>query len=357
MAEPGAEEGSRRDVKEDAAAALLRSNTLLQAAEMHARRVIAEEDKLAKDVTNISAQIARVRSDLRVQKKQGRLTAEGAEQMEKDLQAAEQNLNKNVLRAVMPPKPNGLFLSLFIGKWTNVTQRRVEMGFKLREEYNDHRDTSTSVFLIFPLALLVAMKYWPPCIPSMPIILYQCWLLYFYTSLAIRENILINNGSNIRKWWIVHHYCSIATALVVLTVQIDGDNCEHKQRLVRRFLYWTLMQAVVMLFQNRYQRRRMYTRIALGKASSMDVVGGESSSMSAELWLLYPLLFAMQGTQVILGIDVVRFITDVNYWQLALVGLLFLVMAVCNIWTTATTLAHKLQRMRNRPGKQHNKSE
>jgi cytochrome c biogenesis protein CcdA len=56
-------------------------------------------------------------------------------------------------------------------------------------------------------------------------------------------------------------------------------------------MLWSVFQAVVMLVQNRYQRRRMYTRIALGKNSAMDVVSGESSGTSGQLLLLYPMLF------------------------------------------------------------------
>jgi TMPIT-like protein len=33
---------------------------------------------------------------------------------------------------------------------------------------------------------------------------------------ALRENILKANGSNIRTWWVVHHYLSIAVSLVLL---------------------------------------------------------------------------------------------------------------------------------------------
>ena len=46
-----------------------------------------------------------------------------------------------------------------------------------------------------------------------------------------------------------------------------------------------------MVLQNRYQRRRMYTRIALGKNSKMDVVAGESSGTSGQLLMLLPLFF------------------------------------------------------------------
>jgi hypothetical protein len=54
------------------------------------------------------------------------------------------------------------------------------------------------------------------------------------------------------------------------------------------------MQGVAMLLQNRYQRQRLYTRIALGKAGRMDVVWGETAGVKGQLWVLYPLLFILQ---------------------------------------------------------------
>lgn len=39
----------------------------------------------------------------------------------------------------------------------------------------------------------------------------------------------------------------------------------YLQKGVRLFLQWAMMQGVAMLLQNRYQRQRLYTRIALGK--------------------------------------------------------------------------------------------
>lgn len=63
-----------------------------------------------------------------------------------------------------------------------------------------------------------------------------------------------------------------------------------------KFLSWTQFQGIVMLVQNRYQRRRMYTRIALGKDSIMDVVTGESSGARGQLLLLYPMLFGKLHT-------------------------------------------------------------
>ena len=61
------------------------------------------------------------------------------------------------------------------------------------------------------------------------------------------------------------------------------------------------VQGAVMMVQNRYQRRRMYTRIALGKNRAMDVVSGEASGSSGQLLILYPLLFALQILQCWIG--------------------------------------------------------
>ncbi len=59
----------------------------------------------------------------------------------------------------------------------------------------------------------------------------------------------------------------------------------------QRFMTWSAFQAIVMIVQNNYQRRRMYTRIALGKDTAMAVVSGESSGSTGQLLLLYPMLF------------------------------------------------------------------
>ena len=56
-----------------------------------------------------------------------------------------------------------------------------------------------------------------------------------------------------------------------------------------------LLQGMMMILQNHYQRRRMYTRIALGKNRAMDVVSGESSGGTGQLVVLYPLLFRPAG--------------------------------------------------------------
>lgn len=56
---------------------------------------------------------------------------------------------------------------------------------------------------------------------------------------------------------------SISPLLNLLFVKMKGIWC--LQIGVQLFLKWAIMQGVAMILQNRYQRQRLYTRIALGK--------------------------------------------------------------------------------------------
>jgi hypothetical protein len=40
-------------------------------------------------------------------------------------------------------------------------------------------------------------------------LLWHIWLLYYYLSIALRENIMKANGSDIHGWWFMHHYISM----------------------------------------------------------------------------------------------------------------------------------------------------
>lgn len=58
---------------------------------------------------------------------------------------------------------------------------------------------------------------------------------------------------------------------------------------VQLFLKWAIMQGVAMLLQNRYQRQRLYTRIALGKVNSFSLF--HIYWVSLQLTFLFALLF------------------------------------------------------------------
>ncbi|KAL2556422.1 TMPIT-like protein [Forsythia ovata] len=185
---------------------------------------------------------------------------------------------------------------------------------------------------------------WDGCLPALPVQLYQAWLLYLYTGLALRENILRVNGSDIRPWWIKHHYCAMAMALISLTWEIErGPDCAQKQRGVQLFLKWAIMQGVAMILQNRYQRQRLYTRIALGKARRMDVVWGETAGVEGQLLLLCPILFILQGFEAYVGVLLLKTALAgvISEWQVITCGILLIIMAVGNFANTVQTLATK----------------
>lgn len=59
-------------------------------------------------------------------------------------------------------------------------------------------------------------------LPCAGIQVYLVWLSYFYLAMALRENVLVVNGSHIRPWWITHHYISAAASLALLGLPITS---------------------------------------------------------------------------------------------------------------------------------------
>ena len=256
-----------------------------------------------------------------------------------------------------PAITHSRFLKLFIGGAVEINSVRQESRLRLKEEYYQFRDRNTIVYVLAPLALLLGYseRVQPRALDATQIgylrafypialQLYWVWLLYFYTALALRENILRVNGSTIRPWWIMHHYFSASMALSVLTMDLDSPACEA---FTLRFLLFTTCQGVVMVAQNRYQRFRMYTRVAMGKASPMDVASIELSG--GQLKLLYPLLFALQAMQLYVGASVLWVVLTtyrieshiMREWQASVAGILFVLMAIGNFTATLNTLRSK----------------
>ncbi|XP_010542215.1 PREDICTED: transmembrane protein 120 homolog [Tarenaya hassleriana] len=267
-----------------------------------------------------------------------------ADKLEGDLQRARCMLANGDASAFFPAKPQGRFLRMFLGP-VNVRALRKDIQLKVKEEYNSYRDRTALLFLVFPATLLILRSWlWEGCLPAFPVQLYEVWLLFLYSGLAMRENILSANGSDIRPWWIYHHYFSMIMTIVSLTWEIKGQpNCAQKQRGVHLFLQWAMMQGVAMLLQNRYQRQRLYTRIALGKAKRMDVVWGETAGVDGQLLILCPILFILQGFEAYVGMLLFRAALSgvVAEWQVMFCGILLVVMAVGNFVNTVETLMAK----------------
>eukprot|EP01018_Ginkgo_biloba_P012806 Gb_08188 [translate_table: standard] len=336
-------ENSSRDMSEHVARLVDQAKTLQDSVSAFISKIRVEEETLSQRAVSLESDIQRLRSSVAAAVEKDNIDHRDAEKLEEELFRARCMIAEGDASALLPNKAHGSFLKMFLGP-INVRALRNDVRLKCKEEYNNYRDRTAILFLLFPSVLLLLKNWiWNGCFPALPVQLYQAWLLFFYTSLALRENILRVNGSDIRPWWVYHHYCAMSMALVSLTWEIKGQpSCVHKQQGVRLFLTWAMMQGVAMLLQNRYQRQRLYTRIALGKARRMDVVWGETAGVEGQLWLLYPLLFILQGFEGYIGLLLLRTaIVGVSEWQVVVCGILLLIMAVGNFANTVETVIAK----------------
>lgn len=218
-------------------------------------------------------------------------------------------------------------LQWLLGGAVDVVLLRKDQSQRLRTDYHNFRDRAGWTMAVMAGGLQLGLlraetraaageahSLAPMFIVGVQ--LFMCWMVYFYTASALRESVLFMNGSRIRRWWIQHHYWAIVAGALLISLPVDSPTFS---RAVSVFLWWACLQAAIILVQNRYQMRRMYTRIALGNQSAMDVVGGESSGGEDLLGILYPLLFALQGVQGWAGIIMIK----QTFWSvLTLEGLL-----------------------------------
>ncbi|KAI3807938.1 hypothetical protein L1987_23876 [Smallanthus sonchifolius] len=202
------------------------------------------------------------------------------------------------------------------------------VGYTLVEGYaaaflpckSHEQDSTAYLFIFFPLLLLSLRSWvWDGCFPALPVQLYQDYLsekMY----LGLTEAIFVH--------------------VISLTWEIEREpDCAQKQKGVQLFLKWAIMQGV----QNRYQRKRLYTRIALGKARRMDVVWGETAGVEGQLWLLCPMLFMLQVFEAYVGVLLLKvaMVGVISEWQVVTCGILFIVMVVGNFANTVETLLLK----------------
>uniref|UniRef100_A0A5B7AYX6 Transmembrane protein 120 n=1 Tax=Davidia involucrata TaxID=16924 RepID=A0A5B7AYX6_DAVIN len=337
-------EQSQRNMVEEVSRIVEIAKELQDSAASLISRTSREEEVLRQRVLSLESDINKLRSLISSSVKKRDIDSKEAEKLEEELYRANYLLSEGDAAPFLPSKSHGRFLRMFLGP-INVRATRKDVKLKVKEEYNAFRDRTAFLFLFFPSLLLVLRSWmWDGCLPALPVQLYQAWLLLLYTGLALRENILRVNGSDIRPWWICHHYCAMTMALISLTWEIERQpDCARKQRGIQLFLQWAIMQGVAMLLQNRYQRQRLYTRIAMGKARRMDVVWGETAGVEGQIWLLCPILFILQVFEAYVGILLLKTALAgvTSEWQVVTCGILLLIMAGGNFANTVQTLMSK----------------
>lgn len=181
--------------------------------------LLAEAEKLhAKATAKYESRrknVKEVKHSLRACLKSGKATPEEAAAVESKLLECEAGLAE-----VDEVRPNtgSVFVRLFLGQ-VNVKALFTRDRTLLRDEYEKFKARTNYGFLLFPAIWLGVYMYlrhrWR--YTHWIHILTHVWLLYYYVSLSLRENILRVNGSNIRPWWIYHHYLSAFMSIIVLT--------------------------------------------------------------------------------------------------------------------------------------------
>ncbi|EFJ42661.1 hypothetical protein VOLCADRAFT_119332 [Volvox carteri f. nagariensis] len=353
-------------LKAEAEQVLARCRALSSRALTYCNRIVGESDALAVEIKSLLQTITTAEKQARGLKNRTDVEAVGS--VLKEARNVMTGLGPGGdLRKFCKPK-NPLLVRLLLGDKINLVAMRRDVSQGIREEYHRFRDTSAAVMLLGPLSLVVGMS-WVERHQGLPfgtgaltpwlltgVQLYLAWLSYFYLAMALRENVLYVNGSRIRSWWIQHHYWSAAASLVILGLPVTSPAVHL---FFRYFLLWSVFQAAVMFVQNRYQRRRMYTRIALGRDTAMAVVAGESSGSSGQLLLLYPMLYTLQVLQVAIGAGVAwrtypAFLSSEGWLEseaqgsdlrgmrgVCVVGIVFAYMGYRNFVTTLLTMLEK----------------
>ncbi len=259
------------------------------------------------------------------------------------------NLNncKKQLDKIRDSKPsygNSKFIRFVLGR-VNCKVWKDNDRVQMRNEYTKFKGRTTYIFILFPLIQLFFYHehfIWK---------IHQMWLLYYYMTLALRENILLINGSNIKSWWLYHHYISILITMVLIGWP-DQDIYNDESIKVNYFL---LMQGLVMFMQHKYQKKRKYVRVSMGKAKKEDLDSTETlEEKPNDLKLLVPLLFIIYLSEFFFGTYLIHkainlinsFETLINsseLWGKIIFGTCMLTLAIGNFYTTIGVLYLKRQ--------------
>ncbi|XP_078404522.1 transmembrane protein 120A-like isoform X2 [Cetorhinus maximus] len=211
------------------------------------------------------------------------------------------------------PKKNGLYLSLVLGN-VNVTLLSKQAKFAYKDEYEKFKLYLTIILLVISFTCRFLLN--SRVVDSV----FNFLLVWYYCTLTIRESILINNGSRIKGWWVMHHYVSAFLSGVMLT--------------------WPDSK-VYQIFRNQFLSFSMYQK-------------GFQSWMWRGLTFLLPFLFFGHFWQLYNAITLFKLTNhpDCKEWQVSMCGLAFLVLFLGNFLTTVRVIYQKQKQREEKVNKQ-----
>ncbi|XP_065830401.1 ion channel TACAN-like [Oscarella lobularis] len=237
------------------------------------------------------------------------------------------------------PRANHWFLLLTLGN-LDVTLLTKKDRSSYKQQYEKFKLLVTVVAGVLSLANLFVFHN------RLTDAALQFLLVWYYCTLTIRETILRQNGSRIRRWWVLHHYLSIVVSCCLLMWHAGSNYYSFRTNLMAYSLYLNFVQYV----QYYYQRGSLYRLVTLGKVHELDITrDGPRVKTWAELTFLLPLLIFGYSWQFYNAYQLLALWNSgkpKGQWELFTTGILFLILACGNCWTVYKTLQQKLNRDR-----------
>lgn len=232
------------------------------------------------------------------------------------------------------PKENELYLKVILGN-VNVSILSREDKLKYKSEYEKFKLVLSVVVFVLAISNLLVVNR---ALERIQLFV----LVWYYSTLTIRESILKINGSRIKGWWRLHHFIS-AVAAAVLLIWPEGPAW---QEFRAPFMWFNAYLSVVQYLQFRYQQGVLYRLKAMGKKQHMDItIEGFHYWMWKGLSFLFPFLFSVYAIELYLAMKLyVLRKTEGASWHVAALSVIFLILALGNITTAVMIIPNKFKR-------------
>ncbi|KAJ3451025.1 transmembrane protein induced by tumor necrosis factor alpha [Anaeramoeba flamelloides] len=244
------------------------------------------------------------------------------------------------LRAMLPNKTSNL-LSFFVG---NVTFYMTDLSERIRvkSEYENFKKFFMLFYGGFSVIMLLLHLLNFKSVINLIILPYQLMPVIYYLSLAMRESILKANGSNINTWWTVHHYFSILTSGTICFWNFQSFD----QIFGLQYYVFSVYSCISQFLQHLYQMNQLYRMRALGIVNLEDTVNSDSPTINFffSFKVLLPFLIISHTFQMYLSFYLLKyyFFKEPKTIFSAITGVLFLILAIGNIYSITRVIYDKL---------------